>query len=175
MSCFYFVALIRNIMCMFCYCFNSFEHNSSIVQELLEVNSSLLKTKDKWGKSPLHLACQCGHHMVVQYILQSPHYSEDILKSCDEKGNTPMHLACKRGDSGIVILLIKKGAETNATNGKERTPVHTAAKYGSVDVVKVLVQEHKEPIKYKDYLKRTPLHLAAKYNQVDMIKFLHEW
>ena len=113
--------------------------------------------------------------MVVYCILESHQFPKNILEVCDKKDNTPLHFASMGGDSGIVNLLIRKGAKTNATNAKKRTPLHTAAEYGFVDAVKVLVHEQKESPKCWDDDKCTPLHLAAKHNHVLVIEFLHKW
>ena len=149
----------------------------SIVEKLLDSNPSLLKKVDNKRKNPLHLACQHGHLTVVQNILESPHYSKCILEACDEQDNSSMHLACMKGSSGIVKLLIDKGAKTNTTNVNKRTPLHTAAECGYVDVVTILVQKQKdsEPINCWDDCKRTPLHLAAKNSHVDVVKYLHKY
>ena len=113
--------------------------------------------------------------MVVYCILESQQYSKDVLEACDKKDNTPLHFACMGGDSGIVNLLIRRGAKTNATNAKKRTPLHTAAENGFVNVVQVLVNEQKESLKCWDDDKCTPLHLAAKHKHAHVIKFLHKW
>ena len=111
---------------------------SRIVQKLLDSNPSLLKEVDNEGKSPLHLACQRGHHMVVQRILQSHQYSKDVLEAGDKKGNTPLHLACMGGKKSIVEELNMKGANPKTTNVDRRTPLHLAAKNNRVDVIEYL-------------------------------------
>ena len=148
-----------------------------IAHKLVDSNPSLLKTIDNEGKSPLHLACQHGHLTVVQNILESPHCSQNVLEACNKQENSSVHLACMGGSSGIVKLLIDKGAKTNATNVNKKTPLHCAAEYGFVDVVTILVQKQKdsEPINCWDECKRTPPHLAAKNNHVAVIKCLHKY
>lgn len=113
---------------------------SRVVQKLLNSSPSLIKEVDNEGKSPLHLACQGGHLMVVQNVLESQQYSEDVLEAGDKMGNTPLHLACVRGERNIVEKLTMKGANPKTTNRDMRTPLHLAAKHNQVDIIEYLLK-----------------------------------
>ena len=45
----------------------------------------------------------------------------------------------------MVELLIKNGADPNATDARVKTPLHLAVSAKSIEVVKVLLQHHADP------------------------------
>lgn len=52
---------------------------------------------------------------------------------------TPLLAACEAGKTGIVSLLLDKGADITATNDN-KTALHIACEKGHVEVVKLLIE-----------------------------------
>ena len=55
----------------------------------------------------------------------------------DRYDNTPLHVAAMKGYTGIVKMLIERGAKLDAVNDEELTPLHLCAQNGHVRYVKV--------------------------------------
>ena len=56
----------------------------------------------------------------------------------DTFNNTPLHLAASRGHTGVVGLLLGRGASTEAMNKGNNTPVHLTTRKGHTDIVNLL-------------------------------------
>ena len=77
-----------------------------IVKELLnhEATERMLSDKNDRDMTPLHIACQEGHHEVVK-VLQH-HLSAEDLTQKDRERNTALHLACEGGEKETVQLIL---------------------------------------------------------------------
>lgn len=53
----------------------------------------------------------------------------------DDHGFSPLHWACREGRSGVVDMLIMRGARINVMNRGDDTPLHLAASHGHRDIV----------------------------------------
>ncbi|OQR68272.1 acyl-CoA-binding domain-containing protein 6-like [Tropilaelaps mercedesae] len=78
-----------------------------------EVTKSLLPPvkalpTDEDGLTPLHWACDRGHLLLVEALLQR--FSNEINVK-DASQQTPLHYACSCGHSEVVALLIANGAD----------------------------------------------------------------
>ena len=66
------------------------------------------------------------------------------VNSKDKSGKTPLYWAAEYGRTNVVKLLLKAGADVNATVSdgplKGYTPLHEAAYLGHKDTVKVLIK-----------------------------------
>ena len=83
---------------------------------------------------------------------------------------TPLYIAARCNNIKMVELLIKKGAQVNAScNSQDNfTPLHIAACCGFVDVCRVLI-DNKATVNFTD---TSPLHLAAYYGFYDVVALL---
>lgn len=66
----------------------------------------------------------------------------------------------------IVALLIERGADLDAPDGKGSTPLHYAAQFGNRDALLDLLERHPE-INRKNRMGNTPLHLAVASASID--------
>ena len=57
------------------------------------------------------------------------------------RSDTPSHLAALRGHTGVVGLLLGKGATIQAINTYNNTPLHLAAQGGHTGTVKLLLRK----------------------------------
>ena len=132
--------------------------------------------RDIWCMTPLHIACQEGHHKVVM-VLQH-HLSVEDIRAKDMEENTALHLACEGGKKDIVQLLLDKGIGVgelmNERNVRGEAPIHFAARDGYKDIVEVLLSKDGILDILQDNRGFTPLHHAARNNQEKVIEFLCE-
>jgi ankyrin repeat protein len=84
--------------------------------------------------------------------------SPEVVKGKDEGGSTPLHHAAGYGPLANVLLLIEKGADVNAKNGRGSTPLH----WSIHDEAKVRLLLSKGcDINARQAQGRTPLYLSA--------------
>ena len=62
---------------------------------------------------------------------------------------------------GIAALLVAKGADLRAKDGRGRTPLHIAAHYGHGEITRLFVAKG-APVNAGDNEGNTPLHYAVK-------------
>lgn len=92
----------------------------------------------------------------------------------DTDSQTVLHIAAFRGYTDIVRLLLRKGANPNASDVQEFTPLHFAAANGHMTIVTLLLLYHADsnPINFRVY---TPLHFAAKEGHTEIVKILLQY
>ncbi|XP_037085382.1 ankyrin repeat and KH domain-containing protein 1-like [Pollicipes pollicipes] len=118
--------------------------------------------------SPLGVACSIGNPEVVNILLDSHAHIEQR----DKAGFTPLMLAAGAGHTGIVLLLMDKGADAALTcEGSHDTPLMLACSGAHYDTVRVLIKtgsnlEHRNASDY------TPLSMAAAAGSLEIVRFL---
>ena len=98
-----------------------------------------------------------GQEAKVKALLQE---QPRLVDARNERGRGPLHVAVKEGKTGIVRLLLRKGAGVNIEDAIGSTPLHKAAFYGRAAALKALLEAGAEP-NVKDSGGRTPLHHAV--------------
>ncbi|XP_077881112.1 ankyrin repeat domain-containing protein 65 [Ictidomys tridecemlineatus] len=98
---------------------------AALVMKLLRQGASV-EEKDRFGRTPLHLAVLRGHAPLVRLLLQrgAP------VDAADCAGHTPLHDAAWQGHSRVAELLLRRGAPVAARSGEGLTPLHWAAALG---------------------------------------------
>lgn len=138
-----------------------------------ELTTKMLKAKNIRNMTALHLACQEGHHEVVEKL--EPHLKAEDVTQEDREKNTALHLACEGGKKETVQLLLNKGEGIegliNVRNVRDEAPIHFAARYGYEDIADLLLKKG-VAIDTRDIHGCTPLHHAARNDQEKMIHFL---
>lgn len=93
--------------------------------------------------------------LVISLLSQDP----TLISARDTDGSTPLHCATWKGHEGLVEVLLKHGADVNATNNNDHwgtTPLHAAA-HGNQRAIAELLIAHGADIHAKNLNGRTPL------------------
>jgi ankyrin repeat protein len=100
-------------------------------------------------------------------VKQSP----TMVQSHDDLRRTPLHLASAQAGLPLVELLLKHGADVNATDFADHTPLHGAAFAGNEDIIKALLAMKADP-NHRNRQRVTPLFLAAMRGALPAIEAL---
>ncbi|KAK3089890.1 hypothetical protein FSP39_007395 [Pinctada imbricata] len=133
--------------------------HTNVVRALLTKGASVdAKTKD--GFTALHLAVEFGKPQVVQTLLG---YGAQVEFKGGEAAETPLHIAArtKEGEK-CAEMLLKSGANVNATRENGETAMHIAARHGQLKMVIALLEEGGDPTQ-QSKCGETPLHVAVRH------------
>jgi ankyrin repeat protein len=86
-------------------------------------------------------------------------------------GQTPLHVAASEGRGEIAGLLIRAGAEVNATDDIRETPLHKAARANRPEVAKRLAWAGAN-VEAREGAGNTPLHVAAAEDNTEVARVL---
>jgi len=136
------------------------------VEKMLSHDPKLLKSRVQ-GKPPLVWAALNAQDDIVQLLLDS---GADVNLR-DDDGSTSLQRAVGRDRVSTVALLLKRGADTNATENILRTSPLDEVQ--SVEVAKMLVA-HGAKSTARDKSGMTPLHWAAMSDLPDVMAYLVE-
>uniref|UniRef100_A0A8B9IH93 Nuclear factor kappa B subunit 2 n=1 Tax=Anser cygnoides TaxID=8845 RepID=A0A8B9IH93_ANSCY len=144
-----------------------------VVQLLLQARAdpTLL---DRYGNSLLHLALHTGDEEMVRTLLThlgaaAPY----LLRLPNFYGLLPVHLAVKAKSPACLDLLVRKGADVNATEMQGgRTPLHLAVEMENLNMATHLVKKLGADVNSRTFAGNTPLHLAAGLGSPTLTKLL---
>ena len=151
-----------------------------------------MNLQDKYGDTPLHIACSNKSYGVIKFLLQ---------QRCDtrvqnKRGQSPqtipltkngdllLHIACQWGDVDIIKFLLRQGCDTRLQNKRVQSPqtiplnedgdllLHIACQWGDMDIVRYLVCEQHCDVNVQNTNGDSPLHNACNTKTYDVIKFL---
>ncbi|KAF7637883.1 hypothetical protein Mgra_00002588 [Meloidogyne graminicola] len=154
----------------------STQKSSKILKFLLETleNEDLqLKSVDKDGMTPLHLAAAAGSEQCCELLL-APKWRLPV-DSRDNLGRTPLHLAAWShiGANVVKLLMNKKSIAATIRDQQGWTPLHIAVMANNRPVLETLLETMGPAgTQIFDYDSRTPLHYAALYDRADLAKLL---
>ena len=113
------------------------ENNLNLLKLFIEKGKNNVNTKNKNGKTPLHLAIEndCEED-IIRYLIQNG-ANLDVKDTYDL---VPLHYAAERANVKAVELLIEHGANINPSNNNDYTPICAAVQSTryNVDVINVL-------------------------------------
>ncbi len=108
--------------------------------------------------TPLHSAARAGHKDIIELLIAKG----ANVNAKNNDGQTPVDIAVSRNRSGVVKLLIDKGADV---------PLHVAARFGALAKVKILIEKG-DDVNAKDTANQTPLHYAARRGHKEIVELL---
>ncbi|MEW6367185.1 MAG: ankyrin repeat domain-containing protein [Acidobacteriota bacterium] len=137
------------------------------VKELLAKDASLLTSKGRNDKQPIHWAAQGDHKELVAFLLDkgAPVDSRNIV------GETPLVYAADGGHLEMARFLVAKGADVNAVSVRGADALQYAIWGSHLDVAKFLVEKGADP-KRKEDGGFTLLHGAANGDSLEMVAWL---
>lgn len=98
--------------------------DASAVRRILDVDHTIVNSKDRYGRTPLHLSVQSKQEEITKIILE--HNADAALQ--DNNGNTPLHLAAQNHDCGTTELLLSYNKTiVDVQNNSGSTPLHLAS------------------------------------------------
>ncbi len=112
----------------------AFHDNSQNTREIKEPASKPIPSPQQ--HVGLHEAAVTGNIQAIQHHIQQ---DSDLNEKDPNGGSTPMIIACVFGKTEAASLLIKAGADVNATNNEGSTALHTAAFFCREEIVNALL------------------------------------
>lgn len=82
-----------------------------------------------------------------------------------------MHLCAQEDKPNVASILVKNGAQVDATTKAGYTPLHVASHFGQVNTVRFLLQEGADVSK-ATAIGYTPLHQAAQQGHATIVQLL---
>ncbi len=120
----------------------------------------------------LHRQVISSNLEIVKRLLDYP-YKMDPKKQ-DQNDNTVLHYVSGRTSAKLVEMLVKRGADVEATNKIGETALATAVRLGNLDVARYLVQECNALVNVGSKTSYgSPFHEACNKGTLEMVKLLH--
>jgi ankyrin repeat protein len=120
--------------------------------------------------NPLHDAARGGDVERIRGLIDN----DAELNVLGDTGETPLTIAILHGHSGVVDLLIEKGADIRARNGGGFTGLHAAAYVGDVRTATKLLRQGANIDDQENKAGVTPLSVSAEEGHVGVARVLIE-
>ena len=145
-----------------------FGHGNT-VKYLVESCNHDINVEDKYGNTPLCMACFYNHLPVVEYLTGQPNC---IINSNSERH--PLLAATDNEHLEIMKHLIEStGCDINVREkGTGSTPLHKACYNGSLSIVEYLISKPQCNIEARDNGGNQPLHYAACQGHKEIVSIL---
>lgn len=136
--------------------------NSTLLKDssYLIIKKVNINTKNKLGKSPLHLAESLE---MVTALIQN---GADV-DAKDSKGNRPLHKFILKGDPDILQAFLSAGANINVKNRRGRSLLHLLSGTGNTALLKTLLAEGADIEAQENTVGDRPLHWAIRQGQTE--------
>jgi len=124
--------------------------DDSEMADLLVAAGANVKAANRFGATPLSLACTNGSAVMIGNLLKA---GDDPNAVISEMGDTALMLAARTGKPDAVKVLLEHGADANKKNAEGQTPLMWAVAERNAAAAKVLIdhgadvnaQTHKLP------------------------------
>lgn len=129
-------------------------------RHLVETEGANVSLSDSEGITPLHWASINNRFAVASYFIQK---GANVNAVGGELQSAPIHWAARQGHLGMVILLMRYGANPEILDKEGLNCLHISAQFGFTSIVAYLVTHPRFPIDINclDSEGRTPLMLAS--------------
>ncbi|KAK0666808.1 ankyrin repeat-containing domain protein [Cercophora samala] len=119
------------------------------------------------GRTPLAVACHCGHNDVVELLIAEG----ANVNSKDKRKLSPLHLAAANGHCHVMATLLDREADINARGPYGKTPLRIACDHGQLDAIRFLAKL-RAMVDSRDEAHKTPLHAASEAGDNEIAKLL---
>ncbi|KAJ7980618.1 Ankyrin repeat family protein [Quillaja saponaria] len=154
--------------------------NLNRVKEILSLESchinneskgNLLSKQNMEGETPLYVAAEIGHAVLVSEMLK--HLDLQTASIMARNGYDPFHIAAKQGHLEVLKELLQVFPNLAMTTDlSNSTALHTAATQGHIDVVNLLLESDSNLAKIARNNGKTVLHSAARMGRLEVVKSL---
>ena len=146
-----------------------FEICKLIIQDFSENKKCKLDMKNRYLKTPLHLASRLGLLEFCKLLVENTNIS---LNETDVFGFTPLHDAVHNGRINVAKYLIQKGSDVNFQTHLGNTPMHLAVQKNNLEMCNFLSNNETINLDIKNLLGHTSLDIARKSNFLDIYSLL---
>lgn len=101
-----------------------------------------VKAANRFGMTPLALACTNGNAATIEALLKA---GEDPNAVVSVTGDTALMLAARTGKTDAIDVLLNHGADVNKANAEGQTPLMWAAAAKNAAAVQVLLDHKADP------------------------------
>ena len=125
----------------------------------------LTKSVDKYGNTPLHIACinQCFNSIKVLATAD-----KTVTTYTNLNGETPLHLACMCNSFEAVVFLLQIAPKALKIPDKDGwLPLHHTCQLGNIKLAETLLQFDDDPVNsiiFTNSDDKSPFHIACLYN-----------
>lgn len=135
------------------------DYEEEKVFSIINTNPDILKTRNKEGLLPLHIAAASASLKVIDTIYSN--YRDAIQAICEVNEFTPLHFAVKTGKIEVIRYLLQRSVESAFKLSKEGLPIHIAAAGNRLDACKFILQTVPNCCNMPNQHGLTALHLAS--------------
>ncbi|XP_063968080.1 serine/threonine-protein phosphatase 6 regulatory ankyrin repeat subunit B-like isoform X1 [Lytechinus pictus] len=142
--------------------------HTGVVKALLQ-KGALVDARTKDNYTALHIAVQHCKPMVVQTLLG--HGAQVQLKG-GKAEETPLHIAAriKEGEK-VAEMLLKSGADVNATMTNGETAMHIACRHGHIKMLQALLEDGADAVCLSKSGENS-IHIAVRHSHHPIVKLL---